>query len=71
MSIMCYSVSAVDIFSSPRMDVEGKKFSCDRCGLKVAHKRSLLRHVRNVHEGDDNNEKKVPGNVYVVAKVYL
>ena len=46
------------------MDVEGKKFSCDRCGLKVAHKRSLLRHVRNVHEGDDNNEKKVPGNVY-------
>ena len=61
---MCYSVSAVDIFSSPRMDVEGKKFSCDRCGLKVAHKRSLLRHVRNVHEGDDNNEKKVPGNVY-------
>ena len=61
---MCYSVSAVDIFSSPRMDVEGKKFSCDRCGLKVAHKRSLLRHVRNVHEGDDNKEKKVPGNVY-------
>ena len=61
---MCYSVSAVEIFSSPRMDVEGKKFSCDRCGLKVAHKRSLLRHVRNVHEGDDNNEKKVPGNVY-------
>ena len=61
---MCYSASAVDIFSSPRMDVEGKKFSCDRCGLKVAHKRSLLRHVRNVHEGDDNKEKKVPGNVY-------
>ena len=46
------------------MDVKGKKYSCDRCGLKVVQKQSLLRHIRNVHEGDDTKEKKVPGDVY-------
>ena len=46
------------------MDVKGKKYSCDRCGLKVVQKQSVLRHIKNVHEGDDNKEKKVPGNVY-------
>ena len=46
------------------MDVKGKKYSCDRCGLKVVQKCSLLRHIRNVHEGDDTKEKKVPGDVY-------
>ena len=64
MSIGYYSVSAVDIFSSTRMDVKGKKYSCDRCGLKVGYRRSLLRHIKNIHEGDVNEEKKVPGNVY-------
>ena len=64
MSIGYYSVSAVDIFSSTRMDVKGKKYSCDRCGLKVGYRQSLLRHIKNIHEGDVNEEKKVPGNVY-------
>ena len=64
MPIGHYSVSAVDIFSSTRMDVKGKKYSCDRCGLKVGYKQSLLRHIKNIHEGDVNEEKKVSGNVY-------
>ena len=59
MSILYYSVSAVDIFSSTRMDVKGKKYSCDRCGLKVGHKRSLLRHIKNIHESDVGRGKKV------------
>ena len=59
MPILYYSVSTVDIFSSTRMDVKGKKYSCDRCGLKLARKSSLLRHIRNIHESDDNREKKV------------
>ena len=58
MSIGYYSVSAVDIFSSTRMDVKGKKYSCDRCGLKVGYRQSLLRHIKNIHEGDVNEEKK-------------
>ena len=36
------------------MDV--KKYSCDRCGkaLKTNHRWSLLRHIKNIHEGDVN-----------------
>ena len=41
------------------MDVRVKKFSCDRCGLKTNHKWSLLRHIKNIHEGDADKEKKV------------
>ena len=58
MTILHYSVSAVDIFSSTRMDVK-EKFTCDRCGLKVGHKRSLLRHIKNIHESDVGRGKKV------------
>ena len=47
------------------MDVKNttKKYSCDRCGnsFKTNHKWSLLRHIRNIHEGE---EKKVRGGVY-------
>ena len=59
MSIRHYADSAVDISSSTSMDVGGKKYSCDRCGLKTNHKRSLLRHIKNIHEGDVDKEKKV------------
>ena len=59
MSIRHYAVSAVDISSSTSMDVSGKKYSCDRCGLKTNHKWSLLRHIKNIHEGDVDKEKKV------------
>ena len=37
------------------MDV--KKYSCDRCSgkaFKTNHKWSLLRHIKNIHEGDVN-----------------
>ena len=50
------------------MDV--KKYSCDRCNsFKTNHKWSLLRHIRNIHEGDVNKgdeylKKKVLGGVY-------
>lgn len=57
--ILYYSVSAVDIFNLTRMDVKGKNYSCDRCGLKVGHKRSLLRHIKNIHESDVDRGKKV------------
>ena len=35
---------------------EEKKYSCDRCGkaFKTIHKRSLLRLIKNIHEGDVN-----------------
>ena len=54
------------------MDVKNtaKKYSCDRCNsFKTNHKWSLLRHIRNIHEGDDNKgneylQKKVRGGVY-------
>ena len=37
------------------MDI--KKYSCDRCGGKAFqtnHRWSLLRHIKNIHEGDVN-----------------
>ena len=55
------------------MDVKNttKKYSCDRCGnsFKTNHKWSLLRHIRNIHEGDVNKgdeylRKKVRGGVF-------
>ena len=55
------------------MDVKNttKKYSCDRCGnsFKTNHKWSLLRHIRNIHEGDVDKgdeylRKKVRGGVY-------
>ena len=53
------------------MDVKEKKYICDRCGegFKTDRKWSLLRHIKNVHEGDVNKEdrylqKKVPGGVH-------
>ena len=53
------------------MDVKEKMYSCDRCGkgFKTIHRWSLLRHIKNVHEGDVNKEdkylqKKVPGGVH-------
>ena len=38
------------------MDVKEKKYSCDRCGkgVKANHRWSLLRHIKNIHEGDVN-----------------
>ena len=49
---------AVVIQSSANMDVKNttKKYSCDRCGnsFKTNHKWSLLRHIKNIHEGDVN-----------------
>jgi len=59
MSIRRYTDSSVDIFRSTSMDVTAKKFSCDRCGIKTNHKRSLVRHIKNIHEGDVSKEKKV------------
>ena len=60
------------------MDVREKKYSCDRCGkaFKTNHKRSLLRHIKNIHEGDVNKvilkeeklqkhfNKKIQGGVH-------
>ena len=38
------------------MDVKEKMYSCDRCGkgFKTIHRWSLLRHIKNIHEGDVN-----------------
>ena len=60
------------------MDVKEKKYSCDRCGegFKTNHRWSLLRHIKNIHEGDvnqvtnkeeklkENSKKKVQGGVH-------
>ena len=55
-----------------------KRYSCDRCGegFKTNHRWSLLRHIKNIHEGDvnqvtykeeklkENSKKKVQGGVH-------
>ena len=57
------------------MDVREKKYSCDRCGkaFKTNHKRSLLRHKKNIHEGDVNKvilkEEKLQKNSQKKYKV--
>ena len=40
---------------------EKKRFSCDRCGSGFTsnYKHSLLRHIKNVHEGDVKKQKEV------------
>ena len=38
-----------------------KQFLCEECGLLFSHKRSLLRHVKNIHRGmkrKDNEKRK-------------
>ena len=38
-----------------------KQFLCEECGLLLSHKRSLLRHVKNIHRGikrKDNEQVK-------------
>ena len=64
------------------MDV--KKYSCDRCSgkaFKTNHRWSLLRHIKNIHEGDvnqvtykeeklkENSKKKVQGGVHKCQEV--
>ena len=57
------------------MDVSEKRYSCDRCGkaFKTNHKRSLLRHIKNIHEGDVNKvilkEEKLKNGVYECQEV--
>ena len=50
-------------FKKPKNIV--KRYSCDR--LKTNHRRSLLRHIKNIHEGD--SKKKVQGSVHKCQEV--
>ena len=61
----CHACSAVVLQTSTNMDVKEKKYKCDQCGeaFKTNHRWSLLRHIKNVHEGDVNK-----GNEYLQKK---
>ena len=55
---------------------ELKKYSCDRCGnsFKTNYKRSLLRHIKNIHEGDVKKvmlkeEKRVRGGTHKCQEI--
>ena len=62
---------------------EQKRYSCDRCGNAFTknHKHSLLRHIKNIHEGDvkkvilkeekikKHSQKRVQGGVHKCQEV--
>ena len=51
---------SVVILISTNMEVKKKKYSCDRCGVfQSDHKCSLVRHIKNIHEGVKKVQKGI------------
>lgn len=65
---------SVVILISTNMEVKKKKYSCDRCGVfQSDHERSLVRHIKNIHEGvvnkDNYLQKKVQKGILKCTEV--